>query len=562
MIEAFFVELSIIIIATTALGLVLRKLKQPPLLAYLLSGIILGTSFLDVIAFTDVITIFSDLGIVFLLFLVGINLDPRVLKEIGKVSAITGIGQIIFTAILGFIVASALGFTVVESTYIAIALTFSSTIIVIKLFSDKNELNALHAKVAIGGLLIQDFVAIIMLIFLASISATGSLETQIMNFLLSLVMFAVIIYIVSKYVVERLFSSIAKSQELLFLGAISWCLLLASVGAYFGFSKEIGAFLAGVSIAALPYSHDVFAKLKYLRDFFIVLFFVALGANLVITSSSQMIIPAIIFSLFVIIGNPLIVIGLMVKQGYSARTSFMSGVSLAQISEFSLILVVLAGKMSEGNPWKISNEIISLITIITVITIAVSAYLITHSQRIYEKIGKYLKPLENKKCLEDSLHSTKEKQYRIIFIGFGRTGKSVLRNLDIDKEDLLLIDFDPRVVKNAVKNGFNCTYGDSADAETIEYIIKRKPKIIVSTVLDYETNKSIMKKLKSSKSETELIALAFDQKEAQKLRSEGADYILIPSILAGKKMGIIISDLMEKRSLELSWLKKEEEEFD
>ncbi len=556
--EGFFIELSVILVVTTILGLILRKLKQPPLLAYLLSGIILGASFLNFIEFTEVITIFSDLGIAFLLFLVGINLDPRVLRDIGKISVITGIGQIIFTALLGFFVASALGFATIDAMYIAVALTFSSTIIAVKLLSDKNELNALHGKVTVGVLLIQDFVAVIVLIFIASVITAGTIEAQLINFVISLTVFAVTMVIVSKYVVAKIFNSFAKSQELLFLGAISWCFLLASLAAYLGFSKEIGAFLAGVSIAALPYSHDISAKLKYLRDFFIVLFFVALGTELAITSSSELLVPAAILSVFVLIGNPLIVIGLMLKQGYSARTSFMSGVSLAQISEFSLILVALAVTIPQGNPWHMSNNIVALITLVTVITIAFSTYFITHSQRIYEIFGKHLKRFQRSEFYEGSLSSAKEKCYSHVFIGFGETGKKVLKNLSIKKDDLLIIEFDPRTVKHAIKDKFNCVYGDASDIETVEFILKHQPKIIVSTIIDYETNKLIAKKMENRKSDAQFIALAFDSKDARRLKEEGVDFVLIPSAIAGKKMGIIINDILKKRSLELDWLEKEQ----
>ena len=150
MIELFFLELAAVILLATLLGVLFRKLKQPVLLAFIFAGIILGSSFLNVITYKELMNVFSELGVAFLLFLVGINLDLRIFKEIGKTSIITGIGQIVFTTVCGFLIASFLGFGLVEALYIAIALTFSSTIIIVKLLSDKKELNSLYGKISIG----------------------------------------------------------------------------------------------------------------------------------------------------------------------------------------------------------------------------------------------------------------------------------------------------------------------------------------------------------------------------------------------------------------------------
>lgn len=556
MIDKLFLELSTIIIFATVLGILLKKLKQPVLLAYILSGIVLGASFLNVIAFKDAIAIFSDLGIAFLLFLVGINLDLRVLKEIGKSSIITGLAQVCAMTIAAFAVSSALGFSAVEAIYIAVALSFASTVIVVKLLSDKNELNALYAKLAVGILLLQDFMAMIVLIFISSYSMEASIGQQLANFAINIILFAIIVYAASKYLVSWIFNYIAKSQELLFLGAISWCMLLASAAMFFGFSKEIGAFLAGLLIATLPYSQDVVSKLRYLRDFFILLFFVALGANLVIGSSAGIIIPAIILSALVLLVNPLIVMLLMLRRGYSARTSLLSGTCLAQVSEFSLIIVALGQGFGH-----ISKEITSLITLVAVITIMLSTYVIVNSRKIYGIVEKYIKPLQKHEFFEDSLASVKEKYYRMLFIGFGKTGKSILNHIDDkSKNDLLIVEFDPKIVKEAIKQGFNCIYGDAADSEMINFMIRHRPKIVVSTVADFETNRLIAKKLKASKVDSQIIMLAARRTEARKLSKEGVDFVLIPAAVAGKMIGTIINDLMQQRSLELGWMKKETEE--
>ena len=195
MLEAFFLELAAVIVVATLLGFVFQKLKQPILLAFIFAGIILGSSFLGVITYTELLDVFSELGVAFLLFLVGVNLDLRIFKEIGKTSIITGIGQIVFTTVIGFTIASFLGFELLESLYIAIALTFSSTIIIVKLLSDKKELNSLYGKISIGFLLVQDFVAIIALVLISSFSFSTDLTSHLFQFVLSLLALFLLFFI-------------------------------------------------------------------------------------------------------------------------------------------------------------------------------------------------------------------------------------------------------------------------------------------------------------------------------------------------------------------------------
>ena len=315
MIQDFFLELAAVIVLATVLGFLFRKFKQPILLAFIFAGIILGSSFLNIITYKELLDVFSELGVAFLLFLVGMNLDLRILKEIGKTSIITGIGQIVFTTLVGFGIASFLGFSFLESLYIAVALTFSSTIIIVKLLSDKKELNSLYGKISIGFLLVQDFVAIIALVLISSFSFSTDLTSQLYQFVFGLVVLFLLFFLASKFFVRKIFDAFSQNQELLFLGAISWCFAFSAIAIFLGFSKEIGAFLAGVSIASLPYTYNILGKLKYLRDFFIVLFFVVLGSSLVFTASNIIFLPAIIFSVFVLVGNPIIVFILMAKLG-------------------------------------------------------------------------------------------------------------------------------------------------------------------------------------------------------------------------------------------------------
>ncbi len=547
----FFLELSAVIISAVVLGMIFRKFRQPTILAFLVTGILLGNAFFNVINFHDVMQIFSDLGIAFLLFLVGINLDPKVLRDIGKTSIITGIGQITFTFIIGAVVATVLGFTFIEAAYIGIALTFSSTIIIIKLLTDKNDLNSLYAKISIGFLLVQDAVAIMALIFVSTLQTGGTIIQQVTTFAINLVVLAAIVWLVYKYLIKRVFDSLAESQDLLFLGGISWCFALASLSMILGFSKEIGAFLAGVSIAALPYSNEVFAKLRYLRDFFIVLFFVYLGSSLVFASPSEVWLPAIALSLVVLIGNPLIIFVLMRFLGYKSRTSFMAGTGFAQISEFSLILIFLG--QSVGH---LSETVTATITMVAVITIGISTYLILYNNRIYEALFNRIPFLRKMSFMEEDLSRVEEKNYPLVLLGFGETGKKIFSSIKMPQEDILIIDYDPRVVKQCIGKKFHCLYGDASDLEMVNFIKRKKPKIVVSTVMDVEINSRLAEQFKKKKKGQTLIILASSLKEAKYLYDKKADFVLVPSQIAAERIGIIIKDLQKGKHFELEWISR------
>jgi len=551
--ENFFLELAAVIVVATLLGFLFRKLKQPILLAFIFAGILLGSSFLNVITYKELLHVFSELGVAFLLFLVGMNLDLRIFREIGKISVITGIGQIVFTTIGGFGIATLLGFGFLESLYIAIALTFSSTIIIVKLLSDKNELNSLYGKISIGFLLVQDFVAIVALVLISSFSFSTNLTDQLSQFALSLIALFLLFFIVSKFLVKKVFDALSTNQELLFLGAISWCFVFSAAAIFLGFSKEIGAFLAGVSIAALPYTYEVLGKLKYLRDFFIVLFFVVLGSNLVFTASNIIFTPAIIFSIFVLIGNPIIVFILMAKLGYKGRTSFLSSLTVAQISEFSLILIFLGEKAGH-----VSKEVVSMITLVAVATISVSTYLIIYNNRIYNILSDFLPFLQSKRFFEDSLHMAEEKEYSIVCLGFGKAGKRIFIEKQVKEKNILVVDFDPRALKEAGKLNFHTFYGDVSDLETINFILKVKPKVVVSTIMDINSNIVLAKKLLQKNSETKLIVLAQNKHNARKLYAEGIEFVLVPSIIAADKVKTILQDINKGRNFELNWLKNKE----
>jgi Kef-type K+ transport system membrane component KefB len=270
--ELFFI-IGAIIIVSTILAYIGRLIKQPTILAYILTGILLGPGILKIIQTKEpIIAALSDIGIAFLLFIVGLELSYKKLKELGKNALVLGISQILITMTLGYLTVLALGFKNIEAVYIAIALTFSSTIVVVKLLSEKNDVNNIYGKMAIATLLIQDFFAIFILVFLANIKIETTLTNLIGYTFLKMLIITIAIWLFARYLIPTLFRKVSKNQELLFLSSISLCFLFALITEYYQLGLEVGAFAAGLVLASTPYNNEIIAKVRSLKDFFITMF--------------------------------------------------------------------------------------------------------------------------------------------------------------------------------------------------------------------------------------------------------------------------------------------------
>lgn len=537
--EGGFVQISLILLVVLGVSFLLRLLKQPMIMGYIFSGILVGPLVFNLLGDGSTFAIFSQLGISFLLFIVGLSLSPKVIKEVGKISLLTGIGQVIFTSLIGYFICLSLGFNSVTSIYISIALTFSSTIIIMKLLSDKDSLDKLYGKISIGFLLVQDLIAIIILIIVSALSQGGNFYQLISSTLLKGVIILAVFIPLNKYVLPRLNNSFAKSQELLFLFALAWGLGMAGLFSFAGFSLEVGALIAGVMLSYTPYSSEVSAKLKPLRDFFVISFFILLGSQIVFDNFSSLIIPALILSLFVLIGKPLIMMVLMGTSGYSKNTGFMTSLTIAQISEFSLILITVGSQLGH-----IDKAVLSFVTIIGLITIAGSSYMIIFSERIYPYVSKYLKVFERKMVKEDKNFC---KEYEYILLGENRIGFSIMKSFMDLKKPYLIVDYNPIRVAKLSKMKINCVYGDASEENFIDELNLNSTKMIVSTIPEFESNLMLLKKVKQKNKEIILILTARHISEAFKLYQEGADYVIVPHFLGGEYVAKLIREGKDKK---------------
>lgn len=532
-----FVQLSIILIIAFLISAVIRFLKQPLIIGYIIAGIVLSPYFLGVIRDSSGISTFSQIGVAILLFMVGLGLNPRVIKDVGKVALVTGIGQILVTTLIAYGAGKLLGFSTISSIYIAIAISFSSTIIIMKLLSDKGDTETLYGKIAVGFLLVQDLVAIIILMVISSASSGEVLSALALQKLGIGAVLLIALAGITIYILPNLTKSIAKSQELLLLFSIAWALALASLFSFTGFSIEIGALIAGVSLSLSPYKYEMSSKLKPLRDFFLLIFFILIGAQMEFSNISSLIAPTIIFSLIILIGNPLIILSLMGWLGYTKRNSFLAGLTVSQISEFSFILIALGVNLGH-----IESNILSLMALIGLITMGGCTYFITHGDKLYQLMSKSLSFFERKIGRIDEVKRYKHDSYDIILFGYNRIGYNLVKTFKKINKKFIVIDYNPDTIAQLSKARMDCVYGDAGDSELLEEIPSEKASLIISTIPDIETNFLLISKIREKNPKANIIAVAYQIKDALSLYEAGATYVITPHFLGGA----YVSHLLEE----------------
>jgi Kef-type K+ transport system membrane component KefB len=523
-----FIEISLILIITTAVATIFRIFKQPLVVGYLISGIIVGPYALNILQSGEQVELFSKLGIAVLLFIVGLSLNPDTIKETGKPALVTGIGQILFTSIVGFGIMRLLGYSNIIALYGSIALTFSSTIIILKLLSDKGDLNSLYGKVSIGFLLVQDIVATLLLIIVplvGSATVSGNVGITFLKLAGFGIAASIVLYCIAKYLLPKFSDYLAKSSELLFIFAISWGLVLATIFYKIGFSIEIGALIAGVTLSASKYAYEISSRMRPLRDFFIVMFFVLLGAHLVIGSIGTIIVPAIILSLFVLIGNPIIVFFLMNMLGYKNKTSFMAGLTVAQISEFSLILMSLG--LSLGH---VDQNTVTLITLVGIITIAGSTYLVMYADTLYQVLQRVLEKISFSRSNSVEQHISNN-NYETIIFGFGRAGLEFVQQAKNLNQNYVVVDYDPDVFVGARIKDVSYRFGDVEDVEFLQEIELVNANLVISTIPDMAINRLLLRTYRPGNKTGTIIVTCHDAKDVAELYATGATFVILPHYL-------------------------------
>ena len=543
--ENVFSGLSLIIVIAAAIALVMRLIGQPLIIGHILTGVIVGPAVFHVAKSPGTLALFSDLGIALLLFIIGLGLNPRVIKEVGRTAAIVGVSQVAVVTALGFMAAKAFGLGGTASLFVGASLAFSSTIIILKLISDKKEQGRLYGKIAVSVSLVQDILAIALVV----ITSAGSHGSVAVGSLLALLVKALVlggvIYILSIRVLPKFHHLIAENQEFLFLFAIAWGLGSAALFQKIGLSTEIGALLAGICLAPLPSAQEIGARLRPLRDFFLIVFFIALGSNLTLSSIGSNLGLIIIGVIVAAVIKPLVAMSVLGFMGYTKRTSFKASLALAQVSEFSIVLILIA--LNKG---LISSDTVSAIVFMTLVSIAASTYMIIFSDKLFSSFERYLGMFERRKAM---VEQRPEANYELVLFGYQRGGHEFINLFKKMKKRYVVVDYDPEVIDVIEQRKINYLYGDATDVELLEEAGVERAKLVVSTIPDHQTNMILLNYLRAKNPGAIAVIHADDPYEAAKLYEAGASYVILPHYIGSEK----ISEFIAKSGLAKSAFRKQ-----
>jgi len=524
--NAPFQEIALLLAAAAAIGALAVRLRQPLILAYIVVGILAGPVGLGLVTAHDPLDLLAQVGVAVLLFTVGLKLDLHLVRRLGAVALATGLGQLTFTILFGYLLGLALGMDHLKAIYVAVALTFSSTIIIVKLLSDKKELDSLHGRIAVGFLIVQDIAVVIAMMAMSSLNMAeaGGVAATLGTIALKLAVAGLLLAVAMRYVLPRLLDLVARSQELLMLFAIGWGVALATLGEAMGFSKEVGAFLAGFSLATSPYREAMSNRLSPVRDFLLLFFFLDLGAKLEFQAFEGQILSAMVLSGFVLIGNPLIVMAIMGYMGYRKRTGFMAGLTVAQISEFSIVFVAMGVTLGH-----VGGDALGLVTLVGLTTISICTYMVLNGQALYERLKRGLRVFERRtpfRELAASAHADAAPE--VILFGLGRYGGRLMQRLHEQGVVTLGVDFDPEAVRHSRQHGLDVRFGDAEDAELPASLPLGQVRWVVSALSDAGVNCALMVALRAHGYTGRVAVAAHSEADARVLKQAGAEKVFHP----------------------------------
>lgn len=538
-------EITLLLFATAVLGVLALRLKQPVIVAYIIIGLLTGPSMLDWVTAHEPMELLAEIGVTVLLFVVGLKLDIHLVRKLGAVSLATGLGQLAFTIVFGFLIGLALDMDWLRALYVSVALTFSSTIIIVKLLSDKREIDSLHGRIAMGFLIVQD-IAVVLAMMVIGTQATSSGDSSVIvrmgEVLAKVIGLGIVVAILMRWVLPRVLHWMAASQELLLVFAVAWGTALAASGEWLGFSKEVGAFLAGFSLASLPYREAINARLASLRDFLLLFFFVNLGTQLDLSALGDEVPAALILSVFVLIGNPLVVMAIMGAMGYRKRTGFLAGLTVAQISEFSIVFIAMGVAIGH-----IDQGALGLVTLIGLVTITLSTYMILYSHRLYSWCERWLGVFERRGPSQEQDYDEHVSQADVMVFGLGRYGRRLSEQLCEEGLRVVGVDFDPEVLTDARQSPIQVLFGDAGDDEFVAGLPLRQVRRVVSCLRDPELDKALVLSLRRHGYQGLIAATAHTPGEGQRLTAAGADEVLLPFHDAADHAALRISEALQPR---------------
>jgi Kef-type K+ transport system membrane component KefB len=532
-------DITLCILFAWGIGLVAHFTRQPLILAYLVAGFIIGPFGIGLVKSDESISTISELGLIFMLFMIGLEIDLKKIIRAGKVILFAAGGQLIAGCVLGAAFFMALGLKLggggFDALYLSVACALSSTVVIVKVLYEKRELDTLPGRITLGILVLQDIFAIL---FLAVQPSLADLQVSVVA--LSIARVGVLVataLILSRYVLPALFHQIARRPELVLLGALAWCFLIGEIAERLHLSREMGSLVAGVSLSTFPYALDVTAKVTTLRDFFITLFFVAVGMTIPIPNGATIGL-ALIIAVFTVISRMLTTFTPLYLMKQGLRASLLPALNLAQISEFSL--VVLQTGIAAGH---ITTQTSSAASFAFVILAVLSTFAMMRSDQItrlligpMKRIG--LRDLDHGQGREGDHAEGHGDARRIVILGFFRTASALLAEIERQNTSLLdqisVVDFNPNVFRTLVGRGQHVIYGDISNVDTLVHAGVGKAEIIILSVPDSllkgANNEKLVRHVRSINPTAKIISTADVLGDVSDIYAAGADYVTVPRL--------------------------------
>jgi len=545
-------SIGICVSAAALLAVVGWRLRQPLILAYLVTGVVIGPHGLKWVPNQESISTVAEIGLILLLFVIGLEIDLKKLASAGAPVLLTGALQVPICIALGLGFFYAIGVrngpNDYSLVYLAACMSLSSTLVVVKLLYDKFELDTLPGRVTLGVLVIQDLWAVGMLAVQPNLTNPDLLPLAFS--LLKGALMVVGSLFISKNVLPLLFRSVAKAPELVLVSGLAWCFFLSGVASFIGLSPEMGALIAGISLSTFPYNLDVMAKAVSIRDFFVTLFFVALGMQIPIPTWNVVGL-ALAASAFVMLSR-LSVVPILYALRLGHRASLLPAINLAQVSEFSIVIASLG--FTQKVP-QISADVVTVVIITFAVTAVLSTYMINASHRVQKILSGVLRLLGVKDLDTASTgeEAREERKETVVFLGFFRDASSVLPEFENDGDNadaadflrkILVIDFNPTVMRELRRRKISCIYGDIAHADTLRHASIENAELVISSITDDilrgTNNLRMLKNIRASSPNARVVLTTEHIPQALHFYEAGADFVYIPRLQSAPMLARIL----------------------
>ena len=568
-------DITLCILFAWVLGLLAHFSRQPLILAYLIAGFFIGPFGMGWVKSQESISVISELGLIFMLFMIGLEIDLKKIVRAGKVILFAAGGQLIGGCLLGILFFVGIGLSMgggkFDALYLCVACTLSSTVIIVKVLYEKRELDTLPGRITLGVLVLQDIFAIL---FLAVQPSLGNLQVSVI--LISIGRVGALVataLVLSRYVLPRLFHQIARRPELILLGALAWCFLIGEIAEKLHLSREMGSLVAGVSLSTFPYALDVTAKVTTLRDFFITLFFVALGMTIPIPGLS-VIGLALLIAAFTVVSRVVTTFTPLYLMKQGLRASLLPAINLAQISEFSL--VVIQTGVAAGH---IGTETSSAVSFAFVVLAVLSTFVMARSDRVTRGLIGRLKRIGIRDLDHASQHAGDGEHEgghgearRVVILGFFRAASALLSEIErrnpMALDQITVIDFNPVVFQTLSDRGVHVVYGDISNVDTLVHAGVGKAELIILSIPDSllkgASNEKLVRHVRSLNPTAKIVATAELLSDVNDLYQSGADYVTVTRLSDAHELYKVIeaaqAGLLEDKRAEMDALLGERRE--